>query len=281
MPAFNRAIITDKGLALNTKANNGECSIVFTKAASGSGTYEEGYDFTQCTSLKEQKQTFSFNKKTKQSNRTVMLRTILTNEGLLEGYYINEFGIFATDPDEGEILYSIATAVSGQAEYMPVKATGAAPSTSTIESYVSVSNADSVTIEVSQGAYALQEDLDALEERVTAIETELDGIPEALAGKANKYKSQSVTVPAGGWVGDTAPYTNTLSVEGVTATNDISVIPQFTWTAAQAEAWAWAMVLSGDQAVGSLTLKAYGDKPEIDIDITVMIGDDVATEGGE
>ena len=279
MPAFNRAIITDKGLALNTKANNGECSIAFTKAASGSGTYDAGTDLSKLTALKEQKQSFSFNKKTKQNNRTVMLRTILTNEGLLEGYYINEFGIFATDPDEGEILYSIATAVSGQAEYMPVKATGAAPTTSTIESYVSVSNADSVTIEVSQGAYALQEDLDALEERVTAIETELDGIPEALAGKANKYKSQSVTVPAGGWVGDTAPYTNTLSVEGVTATNDISVIPRFTWTAAQAEAWAGAMILSGDQAAGSLTLKAYGDKPEIDIDITVMIGDEV--EGGE
>lgn len=279
MPAFNRAIITDKGLALNTKANNGECSIVFTKSASGSGTYDAGTDLSKLTALKEQKQSFSFNKKTKQNNRTVMLRTILTNEGLLEGYYINEFGIFATDPDEGEILYSIATAVSGQAEYMPVKATGAAPSTSTIESYVSVSNADSVTIEVSQGAYALQEDLDALEERVTAIETELDGIPEALAGKANKYKSQSVTVPATGWAGDAAPYTNTLSVEGVTATNDISVIPQFTWTAEQAEAWAGAMILSGDQAAGSLTLKAYGDKPEIDIDITVMIGDEV--EGGE
>lgn len=96
---------------------------------------------------------------------------------------------------------------------------------------------------------------------------------------ARKSKEVSVTVPATGWTGSEAPYTNTLTIEDVTATNDISVIPRFTWTAAQAEAWAGAMILSGDQAAGSLTLKAYGDKPEIDIDITVMIGDEV--EGGE
>lgn len=282
MPAFNRAIITEKGLALNTKANNGECSIVFTKAASGSGTYEEGYDFTQCTSLKEQKQTFSFNKKIKQNNRTVMLRTILTNDGLLEGYYINEFGIFATDPDEGEILYSIATAVSGQAEYMPVKATGAAPTTSTIESYVTVSNANNVSIEISQGTYALQEDLEALEERVDDLETDVVANTAALANKADRSILLSVTIPATAWTGDEAPYTAQVAVEELTGSELelLDVFIQYEATYEQKMAWADAGIISGDNLVGALLLEAIGEKPEIDIPVYVIKRGDLGDQTG-
>lgn len=156
---------------------------------------------------------------------------------------------------------------------MPVKATGGAPSTSTIESYVTVSNAANVTITVSDGSYALQEDLDNLEAKVLANTA-------AIAAKANKYRARSITLPAASWTGEAAPYICRAEVEGVTENNDIQVLPSFAWTQEEAESWAGAMVLSGSQEVNTLILKAYRDKPMVDLTVTVLIGDEV-TKGGE
>lgn len=279
MPNFNRAVITEKGLALNTKANAGQTSILFTKAATGSGIYTEEQDMSKVTAIKEQQQTFNFVKKEIENRHTVVLRVIINNEDLEEGYQIREFGLFAEDPDEGEILYSIATSVEGQADTLPAYSENGLV-TMTVDSYVTVSNAENVSITMEEGAYALQEDMDALEGRVDDLEKDVAKNTNTLAGKADRSVLLSVTIPATAWTGDEAPYTNTLAIEGVTATNDISVIPQFTWTAEQAEAWAGAMILSGDQDAGSLTLKAYGDKPMVDLTVTVLIGDEV-TKGGE
>ena len=92
----------------------------------------------------------------------------MENTELTAGYDIREFGIFATDPDKGEILYSIATASTS--DYMPAY-NGIAPSVVKMSYYLEVSNAAHVKIQ-SARALALQHDLEDLDERVTAFERE-------------------------------------------------------------------------------------------------------------
>lgn len=171
MLMWNPSKLTTAGKALLAKAQAGQTSIQITKAQTGSGSYSSGENIESRTALKTPKQTFPIqNKVISDADNTVILKIAITNksesETLSTGYDITEFGIFAQDPQKGEILYSIATASTS--DYMPAY-NGVLPSVINMSYYLEVSNAENVTIN-SAGALALQADLEALEARVTTIE---------------------------------------------------------------------------------------------------------------
>lgn len=147
---FKEAVLTAKGIALLAKAQAGKCTINLTKAAAGNGSYSSGEALTNRTALKAQKQTFPLSMVKTQNQTNVYVKFIMTNKqdsgNLANGYYVKEVGIFATDPDEGEILYAIAIANDDQWDYMPAY-NDLLPSTITIEFLTEVANADNVTIE--------------------------------------------------------------------------------------------------------------------------------------
>ena len=109
-------------------------------------------------------------------------------------------------------------------------------------------------------------------------------INTALSGKAatshthsnysGKSSKQSVTLGAANWSGS-GPFTITVNVTGATTTNNIEVLIPGTATDTQVEAWMNACIVNGTQASGSITLKAYGEKPEIDIPIEVIVRGDI------
>lgn len=147
---FNEAVLTTKGIALIAKAQAGLCTIHLTKAEAGDGSYAPGEDLKAQTALKNSRQAFPLNAVRTQNVTNVYVKFIITNKpesgGNLEhGYYVKEVGLFATDPDEGEILYAIATAAENQWDYMPAY-NNLLPSTITLEFLTEVSNAESVTI---------------------------------------------------------------------------------------------------------------------------------------
>ena len=146
---FNEAVLTTKGIALLAKAQAGRCAIKLTKAETGSGSYARGEDLKARTALKSRMQTFPLNTVRTQNATNVYVKFIITNKqeggNLAQGYYVKEVGLFATDPDEGEILYAIATAVENQWDYMP-SYNNLLPSTITLEFLTEVSNAENVTI---------------------------------------------------------------------------------------------------------------------------------------
>ena len=120
---FKESVLTKKGIALLAKAQAGRCTIKLTKAAAGDGSYTSGEDLTTRTALKSQKQTFPLTTTTVQNATNVFVKFIMSNHqdsgDLKNGYYVKEIGIFATDPDEGEILYALAIAETDQWDYMP------------------------------------------------------------------------------------------------------------------------------------------------------------------
>ena len=162
MAAFGAAILTQQGLNLIAKAQAGQAAIKFTKAAAGDGSYSDGEVLTGLTNLKSQRQDMPINEVAIVNDSTVYLKFVISNfteaQSLEHGYYVKEVGVFAEDPEEGEILYAIAVAVNNQWDYMPAY-NGLHAATILMEFYTEVSNAAEVTIVSGSGAYALQEDL--------------------------------------------------------------------------------------------------------------------------
>lgn len=167
MLIWNPSKLTDKGKALLAKAQAGKTTIKITKAQTGSGTPSNP---EKAAALAAPKQTFPISNMEISATNTLILKIAITNKGsdfeLQSGYEIKEFGIFAQDPDAGEILYSVATASTS--DYMPAY-NGVIPSVINMSYYLEVANAENVTIN-SAGALALQEDLEALEARVSIVE---------------------------------------------------------------------------------------------------------------
>ena len=84
----------------------------------------------------------------------------------------------------------------------------------------------------------------------------------------------SATLSASSWSSDSAPYTYTLSVTGVTANSNQEFLPALDITERQLTALQAANIQDGGQASGSVTLKAFGTKPTIDVPIRVIVRGD-------
>lgn len=148
MAEFNSSMLTRKGIQLLTKIQAGQCALSITKAASGNGTYTDRDNPANQTELKRKRQEFALTAWRIQNQTNIYVKFIITNcpdeqHALTEGYYVTEVGLYATDPDEGEILYAIATAAT--ADYLQ-SYNGLIASTMTVEMLTEVGNASSVTL---------------------------------------------------------------------------------------------------------------------------------------
>ena len=169
---FNAGVLTTKGLALLAKWQQGRCTPALTRAVAGSGSYSSGESLVNRTALKAQKLSVPFSTKLVQNTSTLLLRFILDNTSLTTGFKITEVGIYATDPDDGEILYSIAVSADpGNADYLPAY-NGTYPSTVVFNYQIEVANASSVTIAAGTGAYAPADDFYDLQAEVTDLAEE-------------------------------------------------------------------------------------------------------------
>ena len=94
------------------------------------------------------------------------------------------------------------------------------------------------------------------------------------AAEGTDYSGPKATVTAtllaSGWTGSEAPFVYTLAIAGVTATSYQELLPAVNITAEQLKALQAANITDGGQAAGSMTLKAYGKVPTVDIPIRVI-----------
>ncbi len=110
MAVFNNMVITTKGEALYNKVQAGK-PLNFTKMKIGSGQLATGDDPTTFTALKQYAFDVSISSITPNTVlKVAVISGTINNNNITEGKYICELGLFANDPDEGEILYGYATA---------------------------------------------------------------------------------------------------------------------------------------------------------------------------
>lgn len=93
-------------------------------------------------------------------------------------------------------------------------------------------------------------------------------------GAASKSTNVSASIGTE-WVGDSAPYSQTILVEGVNDTNMVEVLIVKNATTEQERAYNALRLKDGGQADGSLTLIAKGTKNTINIPITVIVRGDL------
>lgn len=110
--------------------------------------------------------------------------------------------------------------------------------------------------------------------KVTGIGDPEDAADAAHKGYVDgKRKVFSVTLTTNDWVGDAAPYTQTIGIEGILSTDMPHYGPVFSDDAetALSEKENWALVDDLDTADGSVTFTCFEDKPEINIVVQMEV----------
>jgi microcystin-dependent protein len=152
MAEFTGLTLTNIGYALQIKAQAGT-ELKFTRVALGAGVLPPGTLLNTLTALNNEKQTAAISNLVV-GGKSVQIKVNFSNKNLTENYYLRELGIFANDPDKGEILYAVANA-GNAADYMPAyDGAEAIEQVFTIE--LSVGNAANVTATFAESIYVLK-----------------------------------------------------------------------------------------------------------------------------
>ena len=166
MAEFSKLIITTKGQALMAKMIAGTGNIDFTKVCTSTTQYTLN-QLESLTSLSNIKQTSLVSKVTRTNTVAIKIETAFSNSALSTGYYMRTLGLYAVDPDEGEILYAVAIETSGNC-YMPPY-NNVTVSAAYIQLYTTVGNSSNVSLNVDSGAFATIGDVQALEAEIADL----------------------------------------------------------------------------------------------------------------
>lgn len=102
MAEYSKLYITNNGQALMAKMIAGSGNIDFTKICSSATQYSES-QLQALTALSNIKQTTLVSKVTRTNEVAIKIEAALSNVDLKEGYYMRTIGLYAIDPDKGEM----------------------------------------------------------------------------------------------------------------------------------------------------------------------------------
>lgn len=82
----------------------------------------------------------------------------------------------------------------------------------------------------------------------------------------------SATLLSSGWVGASAPYTQTVNVTGILSTDNTlaNIVLSSDTTTAQSQLTNWAYVSKMETSNGSVTATCFDSKPNIDLNVSLM-----------
>ncbi len=154
MAEFKSAVITKKGVALMGKIMSGSTKLNFSKIVTSDTTYKQDQlaNLTALTGIKQEALISGVKRK---NEATVEVSTQFSNTALKTGYYVRTLGLYAVDPSEGDILYSVCIVDESVStpDYMPPY-NGVGVSSLLINMVTTVSNAANVTVTVDPAASA-------------------------------------------------------------------------------------------------------------------------------
>lgn len=196
---FSSFVITNKGQALMAKLMQGTGVADFTAIKLSSQTYTAA-QLATLTSLSNVKQTAPVTKKTVVNSTSIQIEGAVDNTNLSTGYNIQTIGLYAIDPDDGEILYAVARATT--AGYMPPY-NGVTVSGGYFKFVVTVGNASQVTLTVDPAGYASIGDVQALEAEIADLKGFVGLDDDSVYGVEVDFANRTFTRLAGA-VGRTA-----------------------------------------------------------------------------
>ena len=155
MAEWSNATMTDVGTDLQAKVNAGKTKLTFTKIKVGSGVNATNpLALTDVISSKWETTNFVV----KQEGKIVSVDTFITNNGITEAFRMSEIGLFAQDPDKGEVLYAYLT--DPEPDRMPAEG-GSVVVSQELTIGMVFSNTGNVSLTVNMGALVTHEQLEA------------------------------------------------------------------------------------------------------------------------
>ena len=294
MAAFPKMTLTNAGQALQTKVLAG-ATLTFTRIALGDGQLN-GQPIAPLTALISQKATVEVDSVRVVNTSTAQVAGFFSNADISTGFWWRETGVFAQDPDVGEILYGYTNA-GDAGDYIPTVAD------TRIEKYIycsiAVANADTVNITIpssdtyipmsqkgnaggvatlDSGGKVPEDQLPDLvaqnvsytnssQPAVENVKQALDILQEGLEN--GTITAVEVTAAASGWSG--SPAAQILTVTGMTGDSLYWVGLNSTATYAQRDAARKAVLAPTAQGTNSLTLTCDGVTPTVDLPILVFL----------
>lgn len=194
MAEYSKLVITNDGQALMAKMIAGSGNIDFTKICSSSTQYQEN-QLQSLTALSNIKQTTLVSKVSRTNNVAIKVEAAFSNVDITTGYYMRTLGLYAVDPDKGEILYAACIETSNNCYIPPYN--GVTVSAAYIQLYTTVGNADSVSLEVNPGAYATIGDIQELEAEIADLKAFVGYTDGDIYGVEVDFKNKKFTRLAG------------------------------------------------------------------------------------
>ncbi|MBP2654264.1 MAG: Chaperone of endosialidase [Firmicutes bacterium] len=146
--AFSGMALTEKGTALQAKVQSGG-TLVFTKLSFGKGILSSDITLASLTELIDAQMTVEIESAVVLSDNDCRVRGTLTNASLTTGFFVREIGLFATDPDTGEILYAVANA-GDECDFLPASSLAAVEQV--VDVVISIGSATNVTVTLDESA---------------------------------------------------------------------------------------------------------------------------------
>lgn len=294
MAAFPKMTLTNAGQALQTKVLAG-ATLTFTRIALGDGQLN-GQPIAPLTALISQKATVEVDSVRVVNTSTAQVAGFFSNADISTGFWWRETGVFAQDPDVGEILYGYTNA-GDAGDYIPTVAD------TRIEKYIycSIAVASATTVDITipssdtyipmsqkgvaggvatldSGGKVPEDQLPDLvaqnvsyanpsQPSVTNVKQALDVLQEGLEN--GTITAVEVTAAASGWSG--SPAAQILTVTGMTGDSLYWVGLNSSATYAQRDAARKAVIAPTAQGTSSLTLTCDGVTPTVDLPILVFL----------
>lgn len=294
MAAFPKMTLTNAGQALQTKVLAG-ATLTFTRIALGDGQLN-GQPISPLTALISQKASVEVDFVRVVDNSTAQASGFFSNADITTGFWWRETGVFAQDPDNGEILYGYTNA-GDAGDYTPTVAD------TRVEKYIycSIAVASATTVDITipssdtyipmsqkgnaggvatldSGGKVPEDQLPDLvaqnvsytnpsQPAVENVKQALDILQEGLEN--GTITAVQVTASASGWAG--SPPSQTLTVTGMTGDSLYWVGLNSTATYAQRDAARKAVIAPTAQGTSSLTLTCDGVTPTVDLPILVFL----------
>ena len=222
--------------------------INFTRAQIGDGELMPGQDITQLTALIHPRKYIPIAAK-EVIDTVTSISVQITNADLTEGFSFREIGIWANDPDNGEILYAVGNAYD-KAEWIPL------PSVQRIDYLLALlltmDNAPNVTIEYHPSSIFLSKDEAALLQ--------------------SKIKRFTGTLAQGDWLGSAPPYSQQAQVDGLIPTDEpiVDLIVSSDFATAEAEEKGWAQIYRMVSGEGIVTVYAK-KRPSVELNFKMKV----------
>lgn len=193
MAEWSNATMTDVGADLQAKVNAGKTKLTFTKIKVGSGVNATNpLALTDVISSKWETTNFVV----KQEGKIVSVDTFITNNGITEAFRMSEIGLFAQDPDKGEVLYAYLT--DPEPDRMPAEG-GSVVVSQELTIGMVFSNTGNVSLTVNMGALVTHEQLErhnadanAHDKRFNAIIQQLNNMITSVDNSASLAKAPTL-----------------------------------------------------------------------------------------